>query len=209
MAISAVITADIVNSTLFTNAEEKRFKDRVNSVLKPNRFEFYRGDSFQVFIKDPHEALRMVLMVRTEARKIALQYDVRCSIGIGEVNPYIKKLSTATDAAFVLSGRSFDALESSGQRLSISSPDPTVNHGLNAISYFLDYLIRNLTEKQAEVIGELLQDNTQTEAAKKLRRSASTVSKHAQAAGWHEILKIFTEYDHLISILINGNHLAD
>lgn len=209
MAISAVITADIVNSTLLSKVEERRFKDRLKAILKPNRYEFYRGDSFQAFIRNPHSALRIVLMIRTEARKIAMRYDVRCSIGIGRINPYIKKLSAATDAAFVLSGRSFDTLTRTDQRLIISSLNPTVNHGLLVISYFLDYLVRNLTEKQAEVIGELLKENTQLVAARKLRKSASTINKHAQAAGWHEMMKLLTEYDHLISIVLNGKHLVD
>lgn len=208
MAISAVITADIVNSTLFSAAEEKKFKDRLNTILKPHRFEFYRGDSFQVLIKDPHLALRVVLIVRTEARKMSMNYDVRCGIGIGEVNPYLKKISTATDMAFILSGRSFDTLSSIGQHLVISTTNDTINNGLKVIGYFIDYLMQNLTEKQAEVIGELIQDNTQTEVARKLRKSPSTISQHAQAAGWSEILKLIQEYDLIISNLTYGNSLA-
>jgi len=201
MGTGAVITADIVNSTQFTADEEKKFKYRLNTILKPYRVEFYRGDSFQVFIKDAGPALRTVLAIRIEARKISPRYDVRCSIGIGKINPQIKKLSTATAPAFVLSGRAFDILNSTGQRLAISTENNTINHGLSVISYFVDYLMQHLTEKQAEVIGELLQDNTQTIAARKLKKSPSTINKHAQAAGWDEILKLLEEYDQLISIL--------
>jgi hypothetical protein len=201
MAIGAVITADIVNSTLFTAVEEKKFMNRIQAILKRYLFEFYRGDSFQVLIKDPIVALRTVLIIRLEARKMSVNYDVRSGIGIGEVNPKIKKLNTATDPAFVLSGRAFDTLSSSKQRLAISCLEEKVNHGLNVISYFLDYLMQNLTEKQAEVISELLLDNTQTGAAKKLNKSPSTINKHAQAAGWDEISKLFDEYAKLISIL--------
>ncbi len=209
MAISAILTADIVNSTLFSPAEEKRFRSRLDTILKPFRFEFYRGDSFQVFIREPEEALQTVLAIRAEVRKMSIQYDVRCSIGLGEVNSRINKLSTATDAAFVRSGRSFDNLSNTGQRLAIFSGQETADRGLAVISYFIDYLVQRWTEKQAEVIGELLQDNTQTKAARKLRKSLSTINKHAQAAGWNEIQKLLEEYHQIISILLHGNYLVD
>ncbi len=201
MANGAVITADIVNSTLFSPEEEKRFMSRALAIFKPYRFEFYRGDSFQILVKDPFEALKPVLLLRVAARKMSIQYDVRAGIGIGEINPRIRKLSTASDPAFVLSGRAFDSLTSSKQRLAISSPDEKMNYALRVISHFLDYLMQDLTEKQAEVLGELLLDRTQLEAARKYKKSISTINKHAKAAGWDEILKLIDEYRQVISIL--------
>jgi hypothetical protein len=199
MAVNAVITADIVNSTLLPPRMEKKLVEEITAVLADNKFEFYRGDSFQALIKDPAEALTLVLRSRTAARKISPIHDVRASIGIGNVQGGIRKLNMATDEAFVFSGRAFDTLAASDRKLVIFSKNKVANHGLQAISLFIDFLFRKLTEKQAEVLFVLLSDKTQLEVAKRLRKSQSTINKHAQAAGWHEIVQILDEYEELVA----------
>lgn len=199
MALNAVITADIVNSTLLPSRVEKKLVEEITGILTDNKFEFYRGDSFQVLIKDPAEALTIVLRTRAAARKISPMHDVRASIGIGNVQGGIRKLSMATDEAFVFSGRAFDTLSASNRKLVIFSKNEVANHGLKAISLFIDFLFRKLTEKQAEVLFVLLSDKTQLETAKRLRKSQSTINKHAQAAGWYEIVQILNEYEELVT----------
>ena len=207
--VSAVITADIVNSTRLPEQSQRKLRATLHAVLQPFLFEFYRGDSFQVLVKDPRVALRLVLTLRTQARKISIHYDVRCSIAIGEISPRIRKLSTAADPAFVLSGRNLEKITNTEDRLIISSKDGIVNHGFNLIAYFSDYVINDITEAQAEVLTLLLQGKTQQEVSRKLRKSAPTINKLARAAGWHEIARILAEYDHFISILLHGNPLSD
>lgn len=201
MATGAVITADIVNSTLLADAQEKKLKGQLAEILEPYKYEFYRGDSFQVYLKDPKVALNVLLKLRAAARMLSNIYDIRASIGIGEINPYIRKLSTATDQAFVLSGRAFDKLSEFESRLVIESANPTVNHAFNVISYFVDYLLRGLTEKQAEVLLQLLNNKTQSAAASNLHKSVSTINKHVQASGWHHLSRVVEEYEQLVSTL--------
>lgn len=201
MQIGAVMTADIVNSTLLAEAQEKKLKEQIADILQPYKHEFYRGDSFQAYLKDPKVALRILLKLRSAARMLSDMNDIRASIGIGEINPYIRKLSTATDQAFVLSGRAFDRLSESESRLVIESINPTVNHGFNVISYFVDYLLKGLTERQAEVLLQLLNNKTQSEAAGNLHKSASTINKHVQASGWYELIRVIKEYEQLVSTL--------
>src|SRR5690349_10745118 len=112
MPTSAVITADIVNSTLLPRKQEKKLFNALELILKPYKYEFYRGDSFQVYVKDPGKALKLLLQIRLAAKKIingssALQYDVRASIGIGAIASPIRSLKTAAGEAFILSGRAF------------------------------------------------------------------------------------------------------
>src|SRR6185436_6358149 len=133
MVTSAVITADIVNSTLISVGLEKKFKEELANVLNLHKYEFYRGDSFQIFVKNPKQALQIVLQMRVTARKVSHINDIRTSIGIGKANPYLKKISTSTDEAFILSGRSFDELAKSERRLIIHSPNSIINIGLNVI----------------------------------------------------------------------------
>src|SRR4051812_28362626 len=101
MTLKAAITADIVNSTKLPSPAEKKLKTALSAILESHKYEFYRGDSFQVFLKSPEDALLIALLIRSAAMKIPPEIsnssiDVRVSIGIGQVNLPIKTLMTAT-----------------------------------------------------------------------------------------------------------------
>lgn len=202
MAIGAVITADIVNSTLVSDDSLKKLRDRLGRVLDGYKYEFYRGDSFQVLMRDPAEALRVVMQVRTEARKLSSKLDVRAAIGIGEVNPALKKLNVATGEAFVLSGRAFDRLGRKNDKLAIECVDHAAMLALKVVAAFADYIYKDLTKKQSEVLAELLKGQSQQEVTKKLKKSASTINQHVQAAGWHSLSQLLLDYKTIISTIV-------
>ncbi len=199
MSISAVITADIVNSTQLPKPEAKRLMKNILAVLEPHEHEFFRGDSFQVFIKSASDALTLLLLLRTIAIKLlpaaAPLSDIRASIGLAHVKLPIKSLNTASGEAFVLSGRAFDQMNA-GQRLTIccNEKNQITNLGLAVVARFTDYLFQRLTPKQAAVVFELLQHRTQTETARRLKKSQATIHKHTQSAGWPEIEKLLSDY---------------
>ncbi len=197
MPVAAVITADIVNSTVPGTAMGKKLVTQLSAVLKNYAFEFYRGDSFQVYTKDPLAALKLSFQLRAAARKLSDIYDVRISIGIGNVAARVRSLRTANSEAFVLSGRMFDQLKDT-QRLWIESADGKANIAFRVIAGFADYMLKRLTSKQAEVVAELLKKQTQTQVSKKLKRKQSTINKHAHSAGWPEIEKLLYEYQQVI-----------
>ncbi|MET0394019.1 MAG: hypothetical protein ABW019_12795 [Chitinophagaceae bacterium] len=130
----------------------------------------------------------------------ATDCDIRAGIGIGRARPDPKKLSVATGEAFTLSGRAFDETDGPDRRLIIQSSDDRVNTALRIISYFIDYIYGRMTSKQAEVILVLLRDHTQQRAAVKLKKSQSTINKHAQAGGWNELTKLLKEYEELMRL---------
>ena len=206
MSLSAVITADIVNSTRLSKAEYKKLIKNLAIILQNYQHEFFRGDSFQVLTKSPNEALKILLQTRTAAMKLSESpmpvADIRASIGIGHVKFPVKNFQTASGDVFILSGRAFDKMEKD-QRLIIvcNEKNKAINLGLTVISQFIDYLFQRLTFKQAVVLYELLLDRTQVDAAKKLKKSQPTVHKHSQAAGWNEIEKLMEEYKNLIALI--------
>jgi len=203
---SAVITADIVNYTRLSKADEKKLITVLSSLLKEHKFEFYRGDSFQVYVPDPSKALRIILQLRSLAIRLngtaTFSVDIRSSIAIGFVKSRVKKLQTASDEAFVLSGRSFDAMRM-GQRLVIScnKKNAAAGYGLEILAGFIDYLFHDLTAKQAHVVHELLKGKNQLEVAHFLKKSQATVHKHVKAAGWPEMEKLLTQYVQLVKTI--------
>jgi hypothetical protein len=207
MAIQAVITGDIVNSTRLSAARDKKLIDILIEIFLYNKMEFFRGDSFQAYIKDPAEALQLVLLARTAAislfkeEKIVLS-DVRISIGIGTVETPVRSLKTAKGEAFLLSGRKFDEIAKTPQRLAISSANPLATEGLQVIAGYLDTIFEGMTGKQAEVIFELLNGEMQKVVARKFKKTKSTIHQRVTSGRWPEIERLLQQYENIIKLLV-------
>lgn len=209
VAIGAILTGDIVNSTQLSLEEGTKLVTVIGLNLAHNQHEFYRGDSFQAYIKKPAEALRLALACRcvaigiTEGRKedSSSIADVRFSIGIGEVPIPFKSLGVARGEAFLLSGRSFDKL-GENRRLAIKSGNEIANVGLEVIADYLDNIFKGMTVKQAELITELLRGTPQHRASDTLKKSKSTISQLAASGRWSEIERLLEQYENLIKLII-------
>ncbi|MEO5594680.1 MAG: hypothetical protein ABIR15_10325 [Chitinophagaceae bacterium] len=206
MAIRAVLTGDIVNSTQLGPAVEKKLLKALQQVMAGHRFEFYRGDSFQVYIENAGSALQTALLCRTAAisaaGNAATISDIRVSIGIGKVNTPVTMLGTAKGEAFVLSGRAFDEITKNDTRLVIASSNALANEGLQVIADYLNAIFKSMTGKQAGVIFELLKGDTQQAVAAKLKKSKSTINQHVNAGRWPGIEKLIQQYTNIINHLI-------
>ena len=211
-AIAAVLTGDIVNSTKLLLTQETRLIKALGEVLgnfrgKRRLHEFYRGDSFQIYLDDPAEALRMAVVCRALAIAVTgdeeaeVVSDIRISIGIGEVKLPIHQLGIAKGDAFILSGRRFDELQQSEQRLAIGCGVPLADIGFQVMADYVDSIFKGMTAKQARVIQELLQGVTQQQLAVTLSKSKSTISQLANTGRWAEIEKLLLQYEQLIKNL--------
>lgn len=203
MAIHAVLTGDIVNSTKLLSAIEKKLLKILHQILTPYKFEFYRGDSFQVYMKEASKSLLVALQCRTAAINMIQDEsmptsDIKIGIGLGAVNAPVKSLGSAKGEAFILSGRSFDELEKSQTRLSISINDNIVQLAFEVIADYIDLIYHGMTAKQAEVIFELLKGNSQQEVALKLNKSKSTIHQHVTSGRWAKIENLLQQYEKLI-----------
>src|ERR1700748_2985228 len=92
--IKAVLTGDIVNSTSMSAAQEKKLLKEIGEQMTDLDISFYRGDSFQVFMDNPGDALRKALLSRSLAISMmddnSVPVDVRISIGLGPVKLPVK-----------------------------------------------------------------------------------------------------------------------
>lgn len=201
--IKAVITADIVNSTSLGKSQMNTLKKTIETMLQKRKmmYSFYRGDSFNA-VCEIKDALKTVCLLRTmaiqhsdESKKIDV--DIRFAIGIGKVEEPFKELSIAKGEAFILSGREMDQMQKNGPRLSIRCTDPLLDTGMPAIALFTDYILKKMTLKQSQVVFELLLGATQVKVAKKLKKSQSTINKHAFAAEWKNLVRLLELYKRL------------
>ena len=206
MAIQAIITCDIVNSTKITVAKEKKLIATLHSIFQSHTIEFFRGDSFQAHVKNPAEALVLALQSRAAAIAMFKELkepitDVRISIGLGAVKLPIKALNTAKGEAFLLSGRVFDEMVKSTQRLAITINNPLAQQGLQVICDFINTIFEKITGKQAEVILELLKGQSQLAIVKKTKKTKSTIHQLAAAGQWHSIEKLIQNYVNIITLI--------
>jgi hypothetical protein len=202
----AVLTGDIVNSTLLDKPREQRLFSALNLTLSGHRHEFFRGDSFQAYLSDPKDALKVALLCRTAAigldpEATEVSTDVRISIGIGDVESPVRTLATAKGEAFLLSGRALDDLKKAEGRLIIIIENKIAAVALEVMSDYINSIYKQMTPKQAEVILELLNGNSQQQAAENLKRSKSTISQHVTAGRWDEISKIITDYGKILQLI--------
>jgi biotin operon repressor len=203
--IHAVITGDIVNSTQLQPAEERLLLKSLKKIFEDHKHEFFRGDSFQAYIKDASAALQLALLCRTAAIGLhpdaEVVSDVRVSIGVGSVDSPVRLLATAKGEAFLLSGRGLDSMMKTEGRLVITTENKMGNLALALISDYINSIYKQMTAKQAEVIFELLCGLSQQEVADKLGRSKSTISQHVSAGRWDEIESVLNKYRNIVQLL--------
>lgn len=208
MSLQAILTGDIVNSTLLHPAREKKLRRQLEEQFQAagGAIEFYRGDSFQAWCKEPAAALQQAMMCRAaaislEGSRKKTSADIRISIGIGQVKLPLGPLSMAKGEAFLLSGRSFDSMAKAGQRLLLTTTEPMANIAVTVIAEYADAVFAGVSAKQAEVLLELLQGSSQQAIAKKLRKTASTIHQRQQSARWPELQKLIQHFETIIKHL--------
>src|SRR5580692_2684262 len=190
MTIGAVLTGDIVNSTKLPSSQEEWLLEVLDRFLNPHPHEFYRGDSFQAYIKEPSEALELALACRavtieiTTKEDASVRGDIRIGIGIGEIVVPVSSLGSAKGEAFLLSGRELDELQKTERRLAISCSNKMANIGFEIAADYLDSIFMEMTGKQADVIVSLLRGVTQQQVAISSKRAKSTISELANVGRW-------------------------
>lgn len=185
--MKGVITGDVVGSTKINDFGKlpKLINDLINEIslcCTKCKVEIGRGDSFQVLVEDPKQALLVALLIRAGFRKSSIDLgnkdlDVRLSVGIGEVSYMDEKIGQSNGEAFILSGHGFDNLTKT-QRLSVQTFSDSINSELKVETAFIDDIVSNWTHLHGEIMYQsLLTDSTQCELAKKLGTSQQNICK--------------------------------
>src|SRR5690606_38464016 len=110
--MKAVITGDIVNSSKVNpDTWLPKLKDVLNLFGNtPNEWEIYRGDSFQLIIKDPLMALKAAILIKASIKSIK-SLDIRMAIGIGDISHSSQRITESNGPAFIYSGEKFETLK--------------------------------------------------------------------------------------------------
>lgn len=162
--------------------------------------EFFRGDAWQLLLKEPGQALRVALYIRALLSAQA-GIETRISIGIGTVDAINRsRTSLSTGEAFTLSGHALDEITGYFD-LTGALPERAADlvQWFPAILHLCSGLIRQWTRRQAEIVSValLLESQTHERIARSLHPPVSkqTVSESLAGANWRSLLEAIRMFE--------------
>lgn len=192
-----VITGDIVNSRSAENNDWlgvlKRELGKFGT--SPADWEIYRGDAFQLLVKDPPDALEIAIRIRSAVKSIK-NIDVRMAIGIGEIKYGAERVLESNGSAFVYSGAMLEALEQSKQNMAIKTDRETFDSEMNLYLKLAAIAMDNWTQNSAEAMNLALEfpEKSQEELGAILGIKQNAVSGRLSRAYFDEILQLIEMY---------------
>jgi Icc-related predicted phosphoesterase len=196
----AVITGDIVNSSVLNEEQKKTIQEKIEHfthesiLLKPR---FYRGDSFQLAVK-PITALLLALRFRMEVRRLNEMPDLRAAIGIGQISSWNDDVLLADGSAFERSGKNLDKLKKKNLHIIVVTGNNELDRELETYCYMADVILKNLSSVQANVLFYKLNGMSQGQVGEILQISQPSVSKTLKAANWKVLEKFLERYEQII-----------
>lgn len=187
----AVITSDFVDSTKLSSNKRKRLSVLVSDAVvflmgEKQNFQIFRGDSFQIRVPDPAYSLSIAMGLRVYFKAFGAKEDIpnldaRVSIGVGGETLHRVAVGKSDGEAYRLSGLGLDAMPMQ-QLLAIHLENTTVPYFWDTLALFLDDILSNLTQAQAEALLWAFKGKNQEEIAHALNISQAAVNQRLKSA---------------------------
>lgn len=222
-----VITGDIVDSREISitirellYADLKSFLESLKKNKRIDKYELFRGDSFQCIVKQKEETLKIALMIRlfvksyitSEQKQKYANYlgkgkmaskgyypsllDIRVAIGIGSFDFLNKKTLAHSDGeAFYLSGGGLDEIKTMPNRMVVKTNNIEFTNAIEPSILLMDALIQKWTVNQAETVLLKLEGFKEDEIARQLKISQSAVNQRTKTAQWYAIEKLLAYFN--------------
>lgn len=182
--MTSVITGDIIDSR---KQKSKDWVEGLKNILSPfgetpSQWEVYRGDEFQVEIKNPEDALLFAILIKAHLRAIKL--DARMSIGFGDKTHDAEKISESNGSAFIHSGELFETLKKQKVTLAMQTGDVDIDEKLNLMIQLALTFMDNWLAQSAEFVAVAIENPTlsQEELGQKLGINQAAVSRRQKRA---------------------------
>jgi len=188
----AIITGDIVNSRKLSS---KIWIDGLKKLLNtfgknPIEWDIYRGDEFQLEVKNPEDALGVALQIKSYFKSIKM--DVRMSIGLGDMNYKAKKISESNGTAFSRSGEVFETLKKQKINLAINSGNEAFDDEINLMLRLSLTFMDNWLIQSAEFVLKAIENPSlsQEEIGVKLGINQAAVSRRRKRAQFDLVMEV-------------------
>nr|WP_199002794.1 SatD family protein [Flavobacterium sp. ASV13] len=190
--MTSVITGDIIDSR---QQKSKHWVEDLKKILSPfgetpEQWEIYRGDEFQVEIKDPEEALLSAILIKAHLKAIKL--DARMSIGFGDKTHNAEKISESNGSAFMHSGEVFETLKKQKLTLAIRTGDTSIDEKMNLMLQLALTFMDNWLAQSAEFVALAIENPalSQDELGQKLGINQAAVSRRQKRAQFDLVLNL-------------------
>ncbi|KFF06198.1 SatD family protein [Flavobacterium reichenbachii] len=190
--MTSVITGDIIDS------RKQKSKDWVEGLKKilsvfgasPSQWEVYRGDEFQVEIKNPEEALLSAVLIKAHLRAIKL--DARMSIGFGDKTYEGEKISESYGGAFINSGELFETLKKQKVTLAMRTGDAQIDEKMNLMIQLALTFMDSWLVQSAEFVVSAIEnpDFSQEELGQQLGINQAAVSRRQKRAQFDLVMNL-------------------
>jgi hypothetical protein len=209
--IRATISADIVSSTALSVFDLMHLQSVIRQFLDELSIKsqdadwgrLFKGDSVEIFLSNPHEALRTALLLKALVKKTFVEsnmeakqslfkkFGIRIAIGIGEMRVADKNRDVLDGEAIYYSGRALEKGTKEGlsvkRSMYFACKDSLFSEQMDVMLGLLDVLFKEATSKQCEVLYYKLKGMNEVEIAEKLGVVQSVVNQHSNAIGWNAI----------------------
>lgn len=213
--LRATISADIVSSTALSveeltllQSEIRLFLDELSGKSQGKDWgRLFKGDSVEVFVSDPHKALRIALLLKSLVKKtfscrkdkdakreLFRKYGIRLAIGIGEMRVADQKQDILDGEAIYCSGRLLENQKHTGnerivvKRSMFFGPENAAfAEQMNMMLELLDVLFKNATSRQSEVVYYKLLGKQEKEIAEMLNVKQHAINQFSSSVGWNAI----------------------
>lgn len=201
--MNCIITGDVKGSR---RAKSQNWLDGLKQLFQqfgktPKDWEIYRGDEFQLEVKNCEEALLVAFQVKAYLRSIKL--DARMSIGFGDKTYKAKKISESNGTAFVNSGIGFESLKKNKTTLSIHSSNKNFDKEMNLILRLGLSFMDNWLAQSAEFVLITIQNPklSQEEIGSKLGINQAAVSRRRKRANFDLLMEINSAFVEKLKML--------
>jgi len=190
--MTSVITGDIIGSR---QQKSKHWVEDLKKILStfgemPGQWEIYRGDEFQVEIKNPEEALLAAILIKAHLR--AIKSDARMSIGFGDKTHNAEKVSESNGTAFIHSGELFETLKKQKVTLAMRTGDLEFDEKMNLMLRLALTFMDNWLAQSAEFVAVAIENPglSQEELGQKLGINQAAVSRRQKRAQFELVMNL-------------------
>lgn len=202
--MTSVITGDVINSKRSITKNWLRIlkKELTRVGDSPKQWEIFRGDSFQVEIKNPTDALAFAFQLKA-AFKSHNGFDVRLAIGIGKKSFNAKRITESNGSAFVNSGELVEELKRRKLDMAVRSINEKIDVEINLYIKLALITMNSWSAISAQTIYSALQhpDKSQDALGSMLKIKQNAVSTRLKRARYEELSEVIVMYKQKIKEL--------
>ncbi len=208
----AIIAGELAPGTRVSNEQFSKIPDLIRASFQAvNRmvpeagklkYEIIRMDEFLAMSESPFHTMRSLIMVFSafrflSYRELSERLELKVCEGIGPVE-FAQDYLRESDGTAIRSATTGIEKMKRNQRLSILTSDGSLNSEFNLTCSFMDILIHDWSDEQAEAMFLNLTGKNQMEISQMLGISQPAVNRRLKAAHFDTIHKFINRYEHLL-----------